>query len=669
MEDLKYSGKTLNFIKLLESYSVEVPIIQRDYAQGRLDQKEIRDNFLDALYGCVSNNEPIKLDFIYGSVVDSQFQPLDGQQRLTTLFLLYWYAATKENKLLNQSTKDLLKKFTYETRISSREFCHELVDKSILIESGISVKQSIVDSNWFFLSWIKDPTIEGMLRTVDDIHKRFYNIENLWNELNSSLIEFYFVELKDMGLTDDLYIKMNARGKLLTPFENFKAGLEKRIIDENWEDNIDLNKSFGVKIDTDWTDFFWDSFRINDSVDSALTRFIATVSMIIQSVERELPTEERHELIRNLQEEPSLVRPLHFNNKGFSLLKRYFDTYHLQVVLHDYENKRLPFPLWRHSPKGSILSMIVFEDNAYSKEQKNSSTYTQKVLFFAQAQYFILNEYNEERYYDWMRVVRNIVSRGDVEKTGDRPDIVRSPSAFDGVINLINELSQGSHNIYEFLEKSTSLKSQFARDQISEERQKARLINYDNNYRELIFKAEDNELLRGKISFVFYCLGYNDSVYGFDSHLFEKITNVFSTYFSSEDSLDNDIRRAILTIDVKGKYEFYTYWWSYWHIGNANKRRLFDKFREIEYFINNFEHRDYFKKFVLKLIDKNPLEIIDEFVPPLNFPNWKNRLIKDSSLLDDQARTNLIAISEDDSYCYLLKSSRPREKEGNILIE
>ena len=67
-----------------------------------------------------------------------------------------------------------------------------------------------------------------------------------------------------------------------------------------------------------------------------------------------------------------------------------------------------------------------------------------------------------------MRVVRNIISRGDAEKTGTRPAIIRSPETFDGVISLIKELAEGCNDIYNFLAKS-SIKSSFAKEQIIEE--------------------------------------------------------------------------------------------------------------------------------------------------------------------------------------------------------
>lgn len=99
MADTKYKGTTLDFWSLLQKHRIEVPIIQRDYAQGRVDKKEIRDKFLNALFQSINDESGIKLDFIYGSVESGIFQPLDGQQRLTTLFLLHWYASIKDYHL------------------------------------------------------------------------------------------------------------------------------------------------------------------------------------------------------------------------------------------------------------------------------------------------------------------------------------------------------------------------------------------------------------------------------------------------------------------------------------------------------------------------------------------------------------------------------------------
>lgn len=664
IEESDYKGRTLDFYTLIKEYQVEIPIIQRDYAQGREDKSELRDTFLSAIANCLETSSGIKLDFIYGSIVNGNFQPLDGQQRLTTLFLLYWYAAFREGRL-NDEVKSLLSKFTYETRVTSREFCIALVNEKLHVSSDMSIKGAIVDSNWFFLSWLHDPTIDSMLRSLNDIESKFSEIENLWDKLTlkDPLISFYFVELENLGLTDDLYIKMNARGKQLTAFENFKAGFQKLIQDNKWDTTKTVINSFGVKIDNDWTDYFWSHFRKSNSVDDALLRFISAINMMVHSVNRILPkADDRAKHLTSLQENPRAIRPQHFTKEGYDYLYQCFETYMDQVVVLDYLEKKVPFPMWRHTPQQSILSEIVYDENTFSTIQKNSATYTQKALFYAENEYLSKHKedlFDESKFQNWIRVIRNIVSRADIDREGNRPDIIRSPQSFDGAINLIHELSEGCSDIYAHLANIKELKAQFARKQMDEEIAKAKLILHNPDYQDMIFEAEDNDLLRGRISFLFYVMDYNYDCSNFDIHKFKKVTRAFNDYFNSGAGLNNDLRRAFLTIEVDGNYEFYGYWWSFWHIGNATKRRLFDKYRELEYYLES-DYKEYFKKLVLLLLD-SPLEkIAEDFQPPSGFPNWKTRLIKDKSILDKSSKTNYIAITEGEKACYLLKSKRPR---------
>jgi hypothetical protein len=668
MSNNKYKGETLGFHDLIKKQKVEIPIIQRDYAQGRIDKKEIRLNFLNALLDSINSKNPIKLDFIYGSNVNNSFQPLDGQQRLTTLFLLHWYAATKSLEL-NVDNRKLLSRFSYETRITSRDFCLALVNNPIIISQETeSVSSGVIDSNWFFLSWKKDPTIDAMLRTIDDIHILFSKVENLWETLisNENTISFYYVQLENIGLTDDLYIKMNARGKLLTPYENFKASFQKYVKDKEWEKEKGHIDCFAFKIDTNWTDFFWRHFKQNNSIDNAIMRFIASVAMTRLAIESTSKGEEKVLLISGLQDEPNSVKPEYFTKTGFNHLIETFEVY--EKILTNNTDLKLLFPFWRHKAQNSILSAVVYEDNVYSA-QVNSATYTQKVLFFAQTEYLNRNEvFNDSNFQDWMRVIRNVVSRGSIDKDGSRPDIIRSPQTFDGVINLINELAEGCEDIYQHLSIVGNLKSQFAKEQIEEEKTKAKLIISKQDLKQLLFEAEDNELLIGRIEFIFYCIDYDYNTANFNEELFEKIKDVFKSYFNSENGLTNELRRAILTIEVDAKYEFYNYWWSYWNIIGATKRRLFDKFREMEYFIYS-DYREYFKKLVLELVEKDLKSIAIDFIPPNDFPNWKKRLIKENDLLDKKAKSNYIAILEDNSSCYILKSKRPRDIEGSIIIE
>ncbi len=148
---------------------------------------------------------------------------------------------------------------------------------------------------------------------------------------------------------------------------------------------------------------------------------------------------------------------------------------------------------------------------------------------------------------------------------------------------------------------------------------------------------------------------------------FKIISKAFIENLSSEKCLTNDLRRALLTIEVESQFNFYDYWQSYWYyIEDMNKRKLIPKYREIEYILYS-EYKSYFKILIHKLTDKNLKEIVECFSPPEFFPQWKTRLIKEKNLLDS-AKSKFVAISEDNSFCYLLKSARPRDSEGSTKV-
>ena len=160
------------------------------------------------------------------------FIPLDGQQRLTTLFLLYWYIGSVElrNRDDLKTLMGLLKKFTYETRASSRRFCEKLVETKLDFKN--EPKEEITNLSWFFKSYQKDPTVNSMLNMLNAIHEKYAELDkpDLYVKLNQ--LQFYILPLNGFNLTEELYVKMNARGKQLTDFENFKADITKWMKDD-----------------------------------------------------------------------------------------------------------------------------------------------------------------------------------------------------------------------------------------------------------------------------------------------------------------------------------------------------------------------------------------------------------------------------------------------------
>ena len=285
-------SKPFSFKSFLEQYHVVIPMVQRDYAQGRTtdDVTRVRNRFLDAIKSYLvkseDDNDVMKMDFIYGeteqvrSTTTANKQekiivtPLDGQQRLTTLYLLHWYAAKKG--VVEASNYEFLNNFTYDIRPSSRDFCSHLLQ--YVPDWSLSFHDQLVDQNWFMGEWLNDPTVIGMLVMLDSINYKFGNIANLWEILTGekARIVFYFLPLSENGLSDELYIKMNSRGKKLTAFEHFKAEYE-----DLYEKDSDEARTVNHKFDVEWADTFFPYRNQDDIVDNEFMKYFFYVSHIL----------------------------------------------------------------------------------------------------------------------------------------------------------------------------------------------------------------------------------------------------------------------------------------------------------------------------------------------------------------------------------------------------
>ena len=280
------------FWEFLNDNTVVIPIIQRDYAQGRKEKKSLRINFLTQLKEALTVPKQTILDFVYGAVENGKLYPLDGQQRLTTLWLLYWYFAFQSGALNdNPIAKERLLKFSYQTRPSSKDFCRELCSLTPLPEgNGLSLEQHITNQRWFLSSFYQDPTISAMLAmlssndddSIDYLFSDLVPFDKYWNILTGPdcPIRFYHKSMQDedLPLTDDLYIKMNARGKRLTEFENFKAELfEYKNREEQKLFDIEADsESFISRFENEWTNIFWNGHRHNvlNRIDEIYLKFL-----------------------------------------------------------------------------------------------------------------------------------------------------------------------------------------------------------------------------------------------------------------------------------------------------------------------------------------------------------------------------------------------------------
>lgn len=500
-------GKRISFGELLEACQrIEVPQIQRDYAQGRDTAKEVRDGFLDALYGALLRARddemlPLNLDFVYGSMEENDgkiFLPLDGQQRLTTLFLLHWYLAWRDGQLpgfQELSWDGRHSRFSYAVRPSSAEFFDELAQ---YVPDGSpdavsNVRTLIENQPWFYLHWRLDPTIQSALTMLDAMHGRFGKSSGMFSRLldkERPAITFQLLPLEHFGLSDDLYIKMNARGKPLTPFETFKARFEehlKQLYTTERRDvggtSVPVHDFFSRRMDTRWTDFFW-SHRTptSDVFDAAamnLFWIVAWVSIDPDSRGTAVPSVARYR--------QGVGGYTEFHEMGL-LTKAFADN--LICLLEAWS-----------SGGGQLHPQLpdtrYFDETAFFTKARTLPTsiqYGDLVLFAAFISYLRMNEgaVRATEFQEWMRVAFNLVQNSDIER----------PDDFERSLGGLQKLLPHSRNILPHLAAMEAVPLGFSREQLQEESLKAKLMLAHGDWADRIHAAESHGYFRGQIGFL-----------------------------------------------------------------------------------------------------------------------------------------------------------------------
>ena len=245
----------MNFIESFNNKTILIPRLQRDYVQGSRKSAVISP-FLDSLI-----EKDCDLNYIYGYEEGGCFVPVDGQQRLTTLWLLYLYLYARSH-----NTKEFRVHMKFASREYAGDFCERLHEHLEELLSRVSSTQSldevIIDQNWFIRSWLNNSTVSNMLGTLKLINQKinFGNFSEIWNRLVESQtpsVTFAFLQMDESnGLDDDIYIKMNGRGRKLSEFENLKSWMDEKVSSLSFADEWKNN------MDNAWTDLFWQNRNI-----------------------------------------------------------------------------------------------------------------------------------------------------------------------------------------------------------------------------------------------------------------------------------------------------------------------------------------------------------------------------------------------------------------------
>lgn len=494
---------------------ITIPIIQRDYVQGREENAELREEFIKRIFFHLENKEQLSLDFIYGSLdrdKGNTFLPLDGQQRLTTLYLLHWYIIKVETKGYPdefKKYKSFLSKFSYETRDTSRRFFQELVS----FDFEGDPKLAIENSYWFNDQFSLDPTVKGALNTINTVHSIYLKSgkKDLLSSLCENIIVFYILPMDQFKLTDDLYIKLNARGKVLSAFENFKADLIGFIKDDESfaatreiDNGIKLSHSdiIATKFDNTWSDLFWCEARKyleeksnnqNHSVDAYFFRFLHRLIINEYII---------HYTGSSINKDEVFVRLQHKENQ---LLYTNFELYRNSNLINSECVRNIEHLLDFYSEFNTDIQQ--YNRASWEKSQEYSiykgSNYTmnERMVFDAVNQYILqtnADSFDSDKFSEWMRIVWNLISDPDI----------RSIEASKVVMTVVRNIGMYAKDIYQALASGTldnyidSL-GNIHKGQLLEEKHKVLLILEDKGkWEKIIIEAESHKLYEGNIGFL-----------------------------------------------------------------------------------------------------------------------------------------------------------------------
>ena len=627
-----------------------IPKIQRDYAEGRNSEAigrkrySLLNDMLDVAYGI---RKYLSFDFVYGYVVSGNkivagnnwqnqqaypnvaFEPLDGQQRLTTLFLLYWIFG-RDADLRDQNGHSL---FFYETRDTSEEFCHWLVKQSAdtIIPHWESEVERIKSQNksnegkWktekntrgvvdpienrlrfplapvpslftymqsfssFKWDWHDDPNIHSMItvieHTVKIIKERGLKYEDgIGNKANLDNITFMLLD--DLVCDgDQLFEKMNARGKALTSFEILKSSLEEEMEQQGLpKSNASLVSDWQNAMDGDWIDYCWDSSDIGANPQ------LKTVRSVEEKLERLLV----RMVGKSFYATDVTGTPITSNSEATDYTAQFIDSISKRETINQVIDRYLEYARHERAIGSSMLSPLDFQSiyddlqnllfkDANNKWQDASSmlpqlnrsnkktlmeefvddnlTHNTRVMVYAMFAYLrivpaktiVLNNIEKANFVDWMRFVRNAYNSDNKNSGLDNfQDVKTAISAIDQWLVVYkstfrNNTPQDILRLILNHIKNTPHSQEQAR--LDEEAIKADLrINgttgtLSSTWETSILDAEDNFYLWGQI-IAPLSWSYNGTTY--DKTIFDHYVNRINQMFTNPLGEDKPIDALII---------------------------------------------------------------------------------------------------------------------------
>lgn len=521
------------FKKLINDYIIYVPEFQRNYLQGDDSNESIkykRDRLLDDIFNCIeSQSKSINLGFIYGRVEESYkgklFYPYDGQQRLTTLYFLYLLIYFKFNKY--DEIDSIKEKLSYQTRISTNRFIESFL--SWILDSkekdniyndfwnkdGKDLKGFIMSQDWFMMTeWNYDVSIINMLSIIVEISRRIKEnlgdktgIVNFIDKDENNPFQFDFIYVDDISKSDDLYIKINARGKALSPFENLKSD-----IDKYWKDEDK------TKLDAEWTEYVWNQLDENDknkekSFDNSFYNLLSNifylqylVGLDLNDINDKILFEIENKYKKGIVDKEWITQEL--CKVSCPMISSFLDA--MIGSFKSIKDKQI------ESVNRKIFGLGDYQNNNGQNKMERADLFEVFVYYYSVSSLFTKNdmEFTDKRnLLNEIEIVTNRIIENQRPYLDSPTNLVK---ALQSVKALIDN-SIKSHGVYKFflsIDNGTkeSIRKGLMKEQVEEEILKAKLIDKDSRYVALFNKGYSELKNKGQLGFIFYLIKNNKSL-------------------------------------------------------------------------------------------------------------------------------------------------------------
>lgn len=522
------------FKKLINDYIIYVPEFQRNYLQGDDSSESIkykRNRLLDDIFDCIkSQSKSLDLGFIYGRVEQSYkgklFYPYDGQQRLTTLYFLYLLIYFKFK--IYDEIDSIKKKLSYQTRISTNRFIESFL--SWILDSkekdnvyndfwnkdGKDLKGFIMSQDWFMMTeWNYDVSIINMLSIIVEISGRIKEnlgdkneIVNFIDKDENNPFQFDFIYVDDISKSDDLYIKINARGKALSPFENLKSD-----IDEYW------NNEDKTKLDAEWTEYVWNQLDVNDknkekSFDNSFYNLLSNIFYLQylvglgqNNINDKILIEIENKYKKGIVDK-EWITPKLCCDSPYQMISSFLDA--MTGSFKSIKDKQI------ESVNRKIFGLGDYQNNNGQNKIERADLFEIFVYYYSVSKLFRKNdmEFTDKRnLLNEIEIVTNRIIENQRPYLDSPTNLVKALKS----VKVLIDSSIKSHGVYRFFlsidnDTKESIRNGLMKEQVEEEILKAKLIDKDSRYVALFNKGYSELKNKGQLGFIFYLVKNNKSL-------------------------------------------------------------------------------------------------------------------------------------------------------------